>query len=128
YWSEPSIVRNYYFSYRGEPQHWREQVGRLGVIIPSSNTVSERDFVREAPAGVSVHSARAYLAETTAEAERRMLDEFVPQAARDLGTARVDLTIFSCTSAAALLGKDGESQLIGDLEQLTGAPVVSTNH
>jgi maleate isomerase len=100
---------------------------RLGLIIPSSNTVSERDFLRGVPNGVTVHTGRAYMAETTVEAERRMLEDHVPQAALDLATAKVDLTVFSCTSAAALLGREGEAELVANLENLTGAPIVSTN-
>ncbi len=35
-------------------------------IVPSSNSAVETDFVRALPAGVTVHAARIYLAETTA--------------------------------------------------------------
>jgi maleate isomerase len=37
---------------------------------PSSNTTIEADFMRILPTGVTVHTARMFLAETTAEAER----------------------------------------------------------
>lgn len=100
---------------------------RLGVIVPSSNTIAEVDFVRAAPPDVTVHVARMYLAETTAAAERRMLDHHLPQAAIDLGSAHPDVVVFSCTSAAAILGGDGEVALIERLALDTGAPVVSTN-
>jgi len=53
---------------------WR----RIGVIVPSSNTTVEADFMRALPAGVTVHAARMFLAETTAEAERRMIYDHVP--------------------------------------------------
>jgi maleate isomerase len=100
---------------------------RLAALIPSTNVVVEDDFRRFAPRGVSVHAARAYLVETTAGAERRMLEQFVEQAARDLGTIRPDVVVFSCTSAGAILGDAGERALIERLSGLTGAPVASTN-
>jgi maleate isomerase len=100
---------------------------RLGLIVPSSNTAAERDFRRLMPAEVAVHSARMYLAETTAAAERVMLDDHAPQAAKDLGTLKPELVVFSCTSAGALLGIDGERQLEANLNAWSGAEVVSTN-
>lgn len=99
---------------------------RLGLIVPSSNTVAEVDFLRGMPPQVTVHTARVHLVHTTAAAERAMLEEYLPQAARDLGSIALDATVFSCTSAAALLGAVGEDALMVELEQVTGAPVIST--
>ena len=99
---------------------------RLGLIVPSSNTVSEPDFVRAAPDGVTVHTARAYLADTTEEAERRMLHEHLPQAVHDLSSCYPHAVVFSCTSAAALLGAHAEDELVAGMEEEIGAAVVST--
>jgi maleate isomerase len=100
---------------------------RLGLLVPSTNSVAEIDFQGHAPEGVSVHTARMFIDATTAEAERRMIHEYLPVAARDLGTVRPDAVVFSCTSAAAVVGPDGEAQLLEDVARLTGARVVSTN-
>jgi maleate isomerase len=100
---------------------------RLGVIVPSSNTVVEADFAGAVPPGVTVHVARMYLAETTAAGEHNMLERHLPQAAIDLGSAHPHLAVFSCTSAAALLGDEGELRLVNDLTRSVGAPVISTN-
>jgi maleate isomerase len=100
---------------------------RLGLIVPSSNTAAERDFRRLLPPEVEVHAARMYLAETTAAAERVMLEDHAPQAAKDLGTLKPELVVFSCTSAGALLGVDGERSLEQDLGELSGAEIISTN-
>jgi maleate isomerase len=100
---------------------------RLGLIVPSSNNVAEQDFARLLPTEVSLHTARMYLAETRASAERRMLERHAPRAAEDLGTVKPDAVVFSCTSAGALLGVDGEDRLEEDLGRLAGSPLVSTN-
>lgn len=100
---------------------------RLGLIVPSSNTAAERDFHRLMPAQVELHTARMYLAVTTVAGERVMLDAHAPQAAADLGTLNPDVVVFSCTSAGALLGVEGESALEQDLGRRAGAPIVSTN-
>lgn len=99
---------------------------RLGLMIPSSNTMMEVDFVGGVPPGISVHTARMFMEDTTPEGENRMLDEFALPAARDLGTARPDVVVFGCTSAGALRGSDYDTQLCHRISDLTGAPTVST--
>jgi maleate isomerase len=102
-------------------------LARLGLIVPSSNTVAESDFARSLPESVSLHTARMFLDETTEAQERTMLERHAPRAATDLGTAKPDAVVFCCTSAGAILGVDGEAALEARLEALAGAPIVSTN-
>ncbi len=99
---------------------------RVGLMIPSSNTMMEVDFHRDLPPGTSLHTARMFMEDTTPAGESRMLDEFALPAARDLGTARPDVVVFGCTSAGALRGNDYDTELCGRISELTGAPTVST--
>ena len=99
---------------------------RVGLMIPSSNTIMEVDFARDLPPGTALHTARMYLKDTTPAGENRMLDEFALPAARDLGTARPDVVVFGCTSAGALRGNDYDTELCRRISELTGAPTVST--
>jgi maleate isomerase len=99
---------------------------RVGLMIPSSNTMMEVDFARDLPSGAALHVARMFLEDTTPAAEVRMLDEFALPAARDLGTARPDVVVFGCTSAGALRGNDYDTELCARISDLTGAPTVST--
>lgn len=100
---------------------------RIGLIVPSSNTVVEPDFAAACAAGATLHAARMYLDTTTAAAEHRMITTHAPRAARELGTARCDVVAFACTSAGALIGTAGEWQLVSELSEASGCPVVSTN-
>jgi maleate isomerase len=86
----------------------------------------EADFARELPPGWTLHTARMYMEDTTAEGENRMLDEFALPAARDLGTARPHVVVFGCTSAGALRGNDFDAELCRRITGLTGVPTVST--
>jgi maleate isomerase len=99
---------------------------RLGLMIPSSNTMMEVDFTRDLPPGVALHTARMFMEDTTPAGEARMLDEFALPAARDLGTARPDVVVFGCTSAGALRGNEYDAELCEQISELTGAPTVST--
>jgi len=99
---------------------------RVGLMIPSSNTMMEVDFARDLPPGAALHTARMFMEDTTPAGENRMLDEFALPAARDLGTARPDVVVFGCTSAGALRGNDYDAELCERISELTGAPTVST--
>jgi maleate isomerase len=98
---------------------------RVGLLVPSSNTVMEPDVWRALPPGATLHTGRMYLEETTPEAESRMLDEHVLPAARDLATARPDLIVFGCTSAGALRGNQYDADLCRRISDLSGVPTVS---
>jgi len=65
---------------------------RVGLIVPSSNTVIEPDMYRRLPPGATLHTARMLLEETTPAAESAMLDEHLPVAiAREALTAMAGL-------------------------------------
>jgi maleate isomerase len=98
---------------------------RVGLIVPSSNTVAEVDFYRHLPAGATLHTARMFLDEVTPEDELVMLDEHLPGALRDLATVRPDVVVFACTSAGTLRGNAWEEQLIARIAERTGARSVS---
>ena len=98
---------------------------RVGVVVPSSNTVMEVDLYRGLPADVTVHTARMYMVETTPEGEAAMLDDHLPGAIRDLASARPDVAVFGCTSAGALRGKAYEAELIRRMADETGAETIS---
>ncbi|RLG84523.1 MAG: maleate cis-trans isomerase, partial [Thermoprotei archaeon] len=69
---------------------WR---GRIGLVVPSSNTTMESEFWSYVPRGVSIHSARVPLREVTPEALRAMVRSAV-EAARLLATADIDILVF----------------------------------
>jgi maleate isomerase len=100
---------------------------RVGLIVPSSNTVIEVDFYRRLPASATLHTARMYLEETTPEGESAMLDDYLPTAINDLRSARPDVMVFGCTSAGALRGNDYEAQLIDRIAGETGAQTFSVS-
>jgi maleate isomerase len=98
---------------------------RVGLIVPSSNSVIEVDFYRRLPADATLHTARMYLEQTTPEGESAMLDDHLPVAITDLRTARPDVMVFGCTSAGALRGNAYEAGLIKRIAEETGAETFS---
>src|SRR5215212_224475 len=94
---------------------------RVGLIVPSSNTVMEVDLYRRLPAGSTLHTGRMHLEETTPEAEAVMLDEQLSVTIRDLATARRGVMVLGCASAGALRGRAYEADRIRRIASGTGA-------
>jgi maleate isomerase len=99
---------------------------RIGLLVPSSNSVMEVDFYRSVPEGVTVHTGRMLMEETTPEGESRMLDEFTFPASEAVTTARPHVIVFGCTSAGALRGNDYDAVLCKRLGDAARVPIVST--
>lgn len=99
-------------------------LGKIGLICPSTNTSIEPEFHRMAPTGLSIHVARAFQDGPQAPALYRQIAENVEGAARDLGSAGVDVIAFGCTSCTYFF--PGEV-LIEAMTRMTSAPAVLTS-
>lgn len=75
---------------------------RVGLIVPSSNTVMEPDFHRHLGPECLVSTTRIFLENVTREAEVRMLEDELSKAVEIIGTGAPDVVVFGCTSAGAL--------------------------
>ena len=75
---------------------------RIGLIVPSSNTVMEPEFHRHLGEDSIVSTARILLEDVTREAEFQMLGDHLANAIVEIGTTAPDLVVFGCTSAGAL--------------------------
>lgn len=102
------------------PYGWR---ARIGLIIPSTNTINEAEFWRLAPTGVTIHSARATSTGEFSEAYFERLREAGRRCADDLATAEVDIIAYGCTSGSILCPLD---EIVGELTARTNIPAVAT--
>lgn len=98
---------------------------RIGLLLPSSNTTMEPDFVKMAPEGVTVHSARMFLEDVTPESLERMAGE-AELAAKLLSTADVDLMVYGCTSGSLIRGVEWEASLVNRIEVSSNTRAVTT--
>ena len=98
---------------------------RVGLLIPSSNTVMEVDFYRHLPDSVTVHTGRMYMESTTVQGEGEMLDVYAIPTAEVLATTRPHIVVFGCTSAGALRGNEYDADLCRRISETTGSPTVS---
>lgn len=101
---------------------WR---GRLGLIVPSSNTTNEPEFAQYLPDGVSVHTARMELADTNAEALQEMAAD-AERCATLLRTADVDVIAYGCTTGSLVNGPGYDEKIESQLSDHAAVPVVAT--
>ncbi|HEY8477118.1 MAG TPA: aspartate/glutamate racemase family protein, partial [Chloroflexota bacterium] len=102
---------------------WR---GRIGMLVPSVNTVCEYDFYRMAPPGITCHAARIRNSRGDRSDTLAML-QHVERAADELASAHVDVVTFVCTSGSFVEGRSGEAELCARIRRVAGVPVVTTS-
>jgi len=102
---------------------WR---GRLGLIVPSSNTTMEMELHDYLPRGVSLHTSRMPLRNVTEE-ELLKMSALAVESARLLKDADVELILYGCTSGSFIGGENFEKELEAKIEDEVNVPVVSTS-
>jgi len=103
-----------------------EARARIGLIIPSVNSLSEPQFNRFAPAGLGVHVTRARVAGEW----KRPLDEMAAEialSAQLLADCGPDLIVFHCTDTSMTAGPQGEEQLLSLIRAAAGVEAVATS-
>ena len=99
---------------------------RIGLIVPSSNCLSEHQFHRYAPAGVDIQLTRIRMTgawhRPVAELERVIAD-----AAAALSDTKPDLILFNCTGTSMEEGLDGEARIRAIVETASGCPALTTS-
>src|SRR5262245_3121285 len=98
---------------------------RVGLLIPSSNSVMEVDFYRSLPHDTTLHTSRMYLDDTTPEGMDLMLDRFTLPAVAALGTVQPHVVVFGCTDEDTGRSRAFDREMCARIEELTGAETVS---
>lgn len=102
---------------------------RLGILLPSSNTVVEPEAARLIPRNgpITLHFSRFRM--TVVSGSQTSLDQFAPStmlsAAQLLADARVDLIAWAGTSAS-WLGFERDLQLVSEIETTCQTPAVTS--
>lgn len=98
---------------------------RMGLIIPSWNTVMEYECIRIAPPGISIHSSRIPHTDDSEETLLRMIGK-APAAAEVLAHARVSAICFGCTGGSFV--KTGyDQEIINVISAKTKTPTTTTS-
>lgn len=98
---------------------------RLGLIIPSSNRLTEPQFRRFTPPDLGVHVTRLQMTGKYHKPLAQLLDD-IARAATALADADVDLIVFHCTATAMEEGPEGDARILETIAQATGLSALST--
>jgi maleate cis-trans isomerase len=98
---------------------------RIGLIIPSSNSLTEPQFHRYLPPGVSAHVVRLRMAGKF----RKPLDELkksLIEAAEALSDVQPAMIVFHCTANSMENGLAHEAAIVDIVKKASGCPTIST--
>lgn len=104
-------------------------LARLGIVVPVSNTNLEPDMMMLAPAGVSLHFARAGGYDVDLIPDENQMRQYSDTPADDiiesLAHCRADIILYGCTSATLAQGPDYDRAFREAIEKITGVPAVT---
>lgn len=104
---------------------------RLGLVVPSSNTVAEPEIRRALPAGVDAYSSRVLQEETDDPARKAAtvlaMRAGLGRAVDELATLRPAAIAFTCTAASFLNGAVDDQETCSVLSIRAGCPVLTTS-
>lgn len=98
---------------------------RIGLMIPSSNRLSEPQFRHFLPADVAVHTTRLRMTGKHSKPLAPLLVD-VAAAAGALGDAKCDVIVFHCTANSMEHGPEGERAILDAIVEASGAKALST--
>jgi maleate isomerase len=102
---------------------------RLGVIVPSVNSVVEAWYPRAVPEGVSVHFARMLMpAGTSPERIIEMDRTDGRHAIKQLASCRPHAIAYGCTASSIVQGHAFDARLRDEIRHIAGVPGTSATH
>jgi maleate isomerase len=99
---------------------------RIGMIIPSVNSMTEPQFNHFAPPGLGVHVARARVAGEWKRPLAVMAEE-IATSAKLLADVAPDLIVFHCTDTSMTQGPQGEGRILEIIKDATGIEALATS-
>ncbi|WP_422368723.1 maleate cis-trans isomerase family protein [Pelagibius sp.] len=99
---------------------------RVGLVLPSINTLTEPEFYSAVASGLTFHSTRVFMAETTRE-DLEAMNRQVANACRLLSSTTPDIVVYACTSGTFVSGREELNKLINKMGNITGCPIVATS-
>ena len=98
---------------------------RIGLIIPSGNSLTERQFNQYAPPGLGIHVTRLRMTGKY----RKPLNELKPalvEAAEALSDVDPGIIVFHCTANSMENGLAHEAAIVEIIQEASGCPTLTT--
>jgi len=105
---------------------WR---ARLGIVVPSVNTVMEPWAHRTVPEGVSIFASRMFIPPATTPEAFIEMDRNEGQAAiRQLSSVFPDVVAYGCTASSIVQGLEYDAHLRAEIERSYGVAATTAAH
>src|SRR5260370_313613 len=104
----------------------RQDFRRIGLLLPSSNSVQEPDFCKVLPKGITLHVARMRLSNVEAESTLRIVEEIETESQK-LVDVDVDVIVFAATAPSSRNGIGYDRELINRISAASGKPATTAS-
>jgi maleate isomerase len=104
----------------------RQDSRRIGLLLPSSNSVQEPDFTSVLPKHITLHVARMGLSTVEAESTLRIVQEIETES-RKLADVDVDVIVFAATAPSSRNGIGYDRELVARITAASGKPATTAS-
>lgn len=105
---------------------WR---ARIGIVVPSVNTVMEPWATRVVPDGVSIHFSRMYIPPAITAQSLIEMDRTEGKAAiRQLSSVFPSAIAYGCTASSIVQGLNYDAHLRSEMQEAHGIPATTAAH
>ena len=102
---------------------WR---ARIGLLVPSINTIMEPEMWRTAPPHVTVHTARIAGGREGTPDELHSMEEQSKSACSRVAMVEPDVVVYACTSGSFFEGRVWNERICAQLSTIASAPAITT--
>jgi maleate cis-trans isomerase len=104
----------------------RKDFRRIGLLLPSSSSVQERDIGKALPDDITLHVARMRLSNVDADSTLRIVQEIETESQK-LADVDVDVIIFPATAPSSRNGPGYDQELIERIKAASGKPATTAS-
>lgn len=102
---------------------WR---ARIGLLVPSINTIMEPEMWRTAPPHVTVHTARIAGGRDGTPEELRSMERESLHACARVAMTEPHAVVYACTSGSFFEGRTWNDKICAQLTEISAAPTITT--
>lgn len=99
--------------------------GKIGLILPSANTITEPTFYAMAPQGISFHASRTFITGTSV-ADVLAMDKEKNRAVSEVASTNPNCISDCCTASGIVRGLEADRAFCAETENNTGITTTST--
>ena len=99
---------------------------RIGLLLPSSNTVQEPELCSMLPEGVTLHTTRLSLSNVAPDATIKIVEELEKES-KKLADADVDVIVLATTAPSSRFGRGYDQEICKRITAASGKPATTAS-